>query len=57
MDLVETNRRQLLAAGLQPESIFALDACTSCRKDEFFSYRAERGYTGRLMAVIGVSPP
>jgi polyphenol oxidase len=54
LDLVEANRRQLLTAGLNPEAIFTLNACTSCRTDEFFSYRAERGKTGRLMAVIGV---
>jgi polyphenol oxidase len=54
-DLVEANRRQLLTAGLTREAIFTLDACTSCRTDEFFSYRAERGRTGRLMAVIGVA--
>jgi YfiH family protein len=56
LDLVEANRRQLLAAGLSPETIFTLNACTSCRTDEFFSYRAERGKTGRMMAVIGVAP-
>ena len=55
LDLVEANRRQLLTAGLKPESIFALNACTSCRTEEFFSYRAERGKTGRLMAAIGVA--
>jgi polyphenol oxidase len=57
LDLVEANRRQLLTAGLSPETIVTLHACTSCRTDEFFSYRAERGKTGRLMAVIGVAQP
>ncbi len=57
LDLVGANRRQLLKAGLKPESIFALNACTSCRTEEFFSYRAERGNTGRLMAAIGVALP
>lgn len=56
LDLVEANRRQLLAAGVSPEAIFTFNACTSCRTEEFFSYRAERGKTGRLMAVIGVVP-
>jgi polyphenol oxidase len=56
MDLVEANRRQLLTAGLAPEAIFALNACTSCHTNQFFSYRAEHGKTGRMMAVIGVSP-
>jgi polyphenol oxidase len=56
LDLVEANRRQLLAAGLEPASIFALNACTSCGTDEFFSYRAEGGKTGRLLAVVGIAP-
>lgn len=56
MDLVEANRRQLLAAGLSPETIFAMRECTSCRTDRYFSYRAEGGKTGRMMAVIGIAP-
>jgi YfiH family protein len=55
LDLVEANRRQLQAAGLAPEAIFSFNACTSCRTDEFFSYRAEPGKTGRMMAVIGIA--
>jgi YfiH family protein len=56
LDLAEANRRQLVAAGLEPDSIFSLGACTSCRTEEFFSYRAEGGKTGRLLAVIGIAP-
>lgn len=56
MDLVEANRRQLLAAGLSAESIVAMHECTSCRTDRFFSYRAEAGKTGRMMALIGIAP-
>ncbi len=56
LDLVEANRRQLLAAGLAPEAIFTFNECTSCRTDLFFSYRAEYGKTGRLVAVIGIVP-
>jgi hypothetical protein len=55
LDLVEANRRQLLSTGLTKDAIFTLDACTSCRTDEFFSYRAERGRTGLMLAVIGVA--
>ena len=56
MNLREANRRQLLSAGLSPENIHSLDVCTSCAVDRFFSYRAERGKTGRMMAVIGLRP-
>jgi YfiH family protein len=56
LDLAEANRRQLLSAGLSAEAIHSLGLCTSCHTDRFFSYRAERGRTGRMMAVIGVRP-
>jgi copper oxidase (laccase) domain-containing protein len=54
LDLVEANRRQLLAAGVAATHISASPLCTSCRTDLLFSYRAERGVTGRMMAVAGI---
>ena len=54
VDLVEANRRQLLAAGLKPESIQVIGGCTQCHTDLFFSHRASHGHTGRMMAVIGI---
>lgn len=54
LDLVEANRRQLLDAGLRAESIFVQGDCTSCRTDRYFSHRAEHGFTGRSLSVIGV---
>ncbi len=54
LDLVEANRRQLLDAGVPKKNIEASALCTSCRPDLLFSYRAERGKTGRLMAVAGI---
>lgn len=54
LDLVEANRRQLVAAGLDFQLIFTVNLCTSCRTDLFFSHRAERGKTGRMMSVIGI---
>jgi len=56
MDLREANRRQLLSAGLANNQVHSLDLCTSCAVERFFSYRAERGKTGRMMAVIGLRP-
>ena len=55
LDLREANRRQLLGAGLRPENISALHFCTACRTDLFFSHRAEKGLTGRQMAVIAIT--
>jgi hypothetical protein len=53
LDLVEANRRQLVDAGVPPDHIWTAGECTSCRTDLLFSHRAEAGYTGRMMAVIG----
>ena len=54
LDLVEANRRQLLAAGLKARAIKAVGGCTSCETELFFSHRASRGHAGRMMAVIGI---
>ncbi len=54
LDLVEANRQQLLAAGLAKKNINASDLCTNCHPELLFSYRAEKGKTGRLMGVAGI---
>jgi polyphenol oxidase len=54
LDLVEANRQQLLAVGVPAKSIEALPLCTNCRTDLLFSYRAEKGKTGRMMGVVGI---
>jgi YfiH family protein len=54
LDLVEANRRQLIDAGVSPKNISASPLCTACRPDLLFSYRAEKGVTGRMMAVAGM---
>ena len=56
IDLVEANRRQLLAAGLKPTAVHATGGCTSCMSHLFFSHRASGGHAGRMMSVIGVRP-
>jgi YfiH family protein len=56
LDLVEANRRQLMDAGVLSKNISASPLCTSCRTDLLFSHRAEKGVTGRMMAVAGIRP-
>jgi hypothetical protein len=56
LNLVEANRRQLLAAGLKPRSIQSIGGCTSCQREMFFSHRASQGHAGRMMSVIGIRP-
>jgi YfiH family protein len=54
LDLVEANRRQLLEVGVPAKNIEASAPCTACHTDLLFSHRAEKGVTGRLLAVAGV---
>jgi hypothetical protein len=54
LDLVEANRRQLLAAGVSKKNIDSSPLCTNCNPSLLFSYRAEKGKTGRMMGVAGI---
>ena len=54
LDLVAANRQQLLAAGVPKKSIETSPLCTNCHPDLVFSYRAEKGKTGRMMGVAGI---
>jgi len=56
LNLVEANRRQLLAAGLKPRAIHLIGGCTSCHRELFFSHRGSEGHAGRMMSVIGIRP-
>ena len=61
LDLHEANRRQLVQAGVPVEHIDVLGGeCTACARDadgarRYFSHRADRGFAGRMMAVIGIN--
>jgi YfiH family protein len=57
LDLVEANRMQLQDAGVPPRNIDATASCTACHPDLFFSFRAEKGVTGRMMSAAGVRLP
>jgi len=54
LDLVEANRRQLLAAGLKAKNIWSSGLCTSCTPRQLFSHRKEQGFTGRMMGAIAL---
>lgn len=57
LDIAEANRRQLLTSGVPEDGITVMQHCTSCKTRNtrrFFSHRAERGLTGRMMAIIGI---
>lgn len=52
LNLWEANRYQLLYAGVSADHITVAGLCTACRRDVFFSYRADQGITGRMAGVI-----
>ena len=60
LDLHESNWKQLVEAGVEPKHIQVLrEECTACAREangarRYFSHRAERGFTGRMMSVIGI---
>lgn len=54
VDLIDDNRRQLVAAGARPGRIYDSGRCTACENELFYSYRREGEGVGRLMGVIAV---
>lgn len=57
LDLRRANSLQLAAAGLRAGRIGAVDLCTSCRKDLFFSHRRDGFRTGRMVAFAEATWP
>lgn len=56
-DLPGINRALLLAAGLLPQHIETLPACTCCRPEFYFSHRASHGRRGTMLALIALPRP
>jgi YfiH family protein len=56
LDLSGVNRAILEGVGVRPDRIEDAGLCTCCRTDLFFSHRAEKGRTGRMMNFILLRP-
>ena len=52
LDLAGVNRAILMRAGVRRDRIADVGLCTACRRDLFFSHRAEKPRTGRMMNLI-----
>jgi hypothetical protein len=52
LDLSLANACQLLAAGIPRDNIETAGVCVSCRPESYFSYRRDKGETGRQMGFI-----
>ncbi len=56
LDLASANLDQLLGAGIPENRIEVSSFCTVSNNRVFFSYRKEKGQTGRMIALIGIKP-
>lgn len=54
LDLAAINLRQLLRAGIRPGNLAGCRWCSSCSPALFYSYRRDRGKTGRMMGLIAL---
>lgn len=55
LDLARAAVDQLASAGVDPKDIHDCEVCTSCRMDEFYSHRGEKGNAGRFMTGVMIS--
>jgi len=54
LDLRSANRWVLCHAGIKPQNIYSIDACTHCDPN-LLSYRRDRSRVGRMYAFIGIN--
>ncbi|MEO6288147.1 MAG: peptidoglycan editing factor PgeF [Dyadobacter sp.] len=54
VDLKLANKHQLLFAGLKPDNVEVSNYSTVLHNEDYFSYRHEKGLTGRMLATIGI---
>ena len=52
IDLLETNRQILVAAGVKNEDITISDLCTNCNSELLWSHRATKGRRGTMSAFM-----
>lgn len=52
LNLSLMNKKLLLKAGVKENNIIVSPHCTSCYSKYFFSYRRDKGKTGRMMSII-----
>lgn len=56
VDIPSAIKTQLEAAGVQPENIVDSGLDTAADTETFYSYRIEKGKTGRMLALFGRKP-
>lgn len=56
LDLKALIREQVRASGTSADAITAVNLCTICHEDLFFSYRREGKVIGTMVSAIGLTP-
>lgn len=56
VDIAAMIKQQLLAAGIKEENIIDSNLDTASNLQEYYSYRVEKGNTGRMLALFGRTP-
>ena len=54
IDFANTIIQDSLSLGVPEQSIFDANECTSLDLEKFYSYRIEKGFTGRMLGLIGL---
>ncbi len=55
LDLNAINTEQMLRAGIKKERLALNNWCTSCHPELFYSYRRDKGLTGRMIGFIAIN--
>lgn len=53
IDFAQTIKAQALVAGVLPENYTDCEICTAAQVENYYSYRLEKGNTGRMLALLG----
>lgn len=56
LDVNAILQMQLKELGIASEQIESINQCTACNSHDFFSYRADAQYTGRIAGIIFLRP-
>ena len=56
VDIVTMIKQQLEEAGIEPQNITDSGLDTAADLETFYSYRVEKGNTGRMLALFGRNP-
>ena len=54
LDLTKANEKVLLDAGIPYNNITSANICTHCNHEYFYSYRRDKGRTGRMTAILSL---